>query len=162
MGDSVVYCASADGSDSLQDGALRLISSDGSPSVDGEGRLEMFTSKTWAPVCSEGFTEGSEVVACKQMGFAGAAALQARPSCGTFHSQNICGTTEPRISKLACSGEEDTVLGCPFETDEDVFCAAEESVIVRCVGDGDTQGRPMKIASPHPEHSAGESTFGSA
>merc|ERR1712032_407087 len=146
--DSIVYCASADGSDTLQDGALRLISSDGSPSVDGEGRLEMFVSQEWAPVCNEGFTEGSEVVACKQMGFSGAGAPQARPSCRTFHGQNACGMEEPRVSKLACSGEEDNVLSCPFESDEDVFCAAEESVIVRCVGDGDTQGRPMKVAPP--------------
>merc|ERR1711862_897691 len=101
MGDSIVYCANADGSDSLQDGALRLIASDGSPSVDGEGRLEIFVSKSWAPVCSEGFTQGSEVVACKQMGFSGATALQPRPSCGIFHGQNNCGTREPRVSKLA-------------------------------------------------------------
>ena len=31
---------------------------------------------------------------------------------------------------------------------DDVFCDASESVVISCVGDGDTQGRPMKMAAP--------------
>ena len=104
---------------------MRLISSDGSPSVDGEGRLEMLVSNTWSPICNEGFSDGSEVVACKQMGFSGAAALQTRPSCRTFHGRNSCGTKEPRVSELACSGQEADLLGCQFKSNDDVFCAPE-------------------------------------
>ena len=72
--DSVVFCGIEDVAGKTKEGALRLLSFDGSPSIDGEGRLEMFKDGSWAPVCSNGFTAGSETVACKSMGFRGAQA----------------------------------------------------------------------------------------
>merc|ERR1712228_164109 len=84
-------------------------------------------------------------------GFSGASAVQTRPSCRSFRGHNFCGTSEPHVSELACGGQEAEAMDCPFEQNDDVFCAPEESVIVRCVGDGDTQGRPMKAAAPQTE-----------
>merc|ERR1712217_106711 len=136
--DAVVFCGTAGGADTLQDGLLRLLASDGSPSIDGQGRLEIFRAGSWSPVCGSGFTAGAEAVACKAMGFAGAKPFATRPRCS---SSGGCGTTPPRISELACSGQEADILSCPFEEGDDVFCAPEESVIVSCSGDGDTQGR---------------------
>merc|ERR1711920_356533 len=67
--DSVVYCGTTGKSGNIEDGTLRIMSHDGSPSIDGEGRLEMFKAVSWAPICS--ITAGAEMVACKSMGFAG-------------------------------------------------------------------------------------------
>ena len=122
--DTVVFCANSGGASMLQDGALRLLAADGSPSIDGQGRLEIFRSGSWSPVCASGFTAGAEAVACKAMGFAGAKPYASRPACGASAS---CGTTPPQISKLACTGQESDVLSCPFEEGDDVFCAPEVS-----------------------------------
>ena len=47
------------------DGTLRLVSHDGSPSINGAGRLDMLRAGVWGSVCSEGFTPGSAGIACK-------------------------------------------------------------------------------------------------
>ena len=119
--DAIVYCG-AHGSGNPKDGALRLLAADGSPSVSGEGRLEMFRSGAWAPVCSSGFTDGAESVSCKSMGFAGVRASGVRPTCTSF---GACGTTPPQTSELSCTGRESDILDCSFEDGDDVFCAPE-------------------------------------
>ena len=70
--DSIVYCGKGAVADHLAEGALRILSHDGSPSIDGEGRLEIFRAGQWAPVCNSGFNAGAAVVACKSMGHTGA------------------------------------------------------------------------------------------
>ncbi len=138
--DSIVYCGRA-GSGLPEDGSLRLLAG-GAPSIDGVGRLEIFANGAWSPVCSSGFTPGSASVACKAMGFSGAKASTS--DCAAVG----CGTVPPQISEMSCSGGEADLLSCAFEEGDDVFCDASESVVISCVGDGDTQGRPMKIAAP--------------
>ena len=69
--DSVVYCGNDGKAGVTTDGSFRILSHDGSPSIDGEGRLEIFRAGGWAPICSNGFTAGAEALACKSMGFAG-------------------------------------------------------------------------------------------
>ena len=69
--DTVVYCGTDGTAGVIKDGSMRILSHDGSPSIDGEGRLEIFKAGDWAPVCSSGFTAGAEAVACKSMGFDG-------------------------------------------------------------------------------------------
>ena len=50
---------------------------------------------------------------------------------------------------MACSGEESDLSSCEYESSDDVFCAPEESVVLRCAGGGgDSQGRARKVASP--------------
>merc|ERR1719203_2395057 len=39
--DTIIYCAKAEATASASQGALRLISHDGSPSIDGKGRPEI-------------------------------------------------------------------------------------------------------------------------
>lgn len=137
--DSIVFCGN-NFPHRPPSGAVRLLDSEGAPSINGEGRLEMFRAGSWTPVCREGFTPGSAAVACRAMGFAGAAAaLPGR--CASFRGENFCGKVAPRLSKLACAGQETSLGACPFEEEDDVFCAAEENVIVACVGeDGDSVG----------------------
>ena len=82
--DAVVFCG-ANSVGAFPDGELRLIGSAGAPALPDEaGRLEIFlaTSQTWAPVCKLGFTSGSAAVACKQMGYSGAAGFYKLPLQG--------------------------------------------------------------------------------
>lgn len=75
--DSVVYCGN-DGSRTYMEGTLRMLSYDGAPAVNGQGRLEIFSGGYWAPVCRSGFSAGAEIVACKSMGFDGVSFSAAR------------------------------------------------------------------------------------
>lgn len=146
--DSVVYCALKEDGDELpQEGALRLLSADGSPSLDGKGRPEVFLEGAWAPICKSGLGPGSDAVICKSMGFSGVGA-SAATTCSSFEGSNHCGDVAPVLSDLACSGAESAVLSCPHQAGEDVFCAPSESLVLACAGDGETQGRPAKEPAP--------------
>ena len=138
--DAILYCASSVRADASE-GAVRLIAADGSPAIDGKGRPEIFVESVWTPVCSSGASSGAAGVLCKSMGFSGA-------SGSSKCSGMDCGDAAPGLGELACSGSESGPLACPHEAGDDVFCAPSESLVVTCVGDGDTQGRPAKEPSP--------------
>ena len=144
-GDSVVFCGSSGGAGSIQNGAVRLLGADGSPSIDGSGRLEIYLAGAWGPVCFSGFTAGAANVACKAMGFAGAQSSDGASPCRRVGG---CGSVAPQIGEVACAGQEADLLTCPHAGVDEVFCAPEESVLLRCVGVGDAQGRPQKVSSP--------------
>ena len=84
------------------------------------------------------------------MGFVGAQKAGSTFGCGVFKGHNFCGSVSPVISELACTGEESDVTACPHEAGSDVYCAASESVVVACTGDGETQGRLPKAARSNP------------
>jgi len=140
--DTIVYCATSQGAGTPQ-GAVRLLAADGSPSISGAGRPEVFVDGAWLPICSTGASAGAANVICKSMGFSGAGGSS---KC----SGHDCGSTEPGIGELACSGTELGPLACPHEAGDDVFCAPSESLVVTCAGNGDTQGRPAKESAPLP------------
>lgn len=146
--DAVVFCGTAIASHLLQDGAVRLIGPDGAPSLDGSGRLECFRAGVWASVCGSGFTHGSAGVACRMMGFQGAVASGLSYACRNFRGQDVCGFAPPALSELACGGDESSILSCAFKEGSDVFCAPAESLVLQCSGEGDTQGRPLKVPPP--------------
>ena len=136
--DAVIFCG-ASSVGAFRDGELRLVGSTGAPALPKEaGRLEVFlaAAQAWAPVCKLGFTSGSASVACKQMGYSGAAGFT---GC---RSQEACGGVAPQLADLACAGSETSVLQCPMSIGDDVFCAPEESVLLSCAGHGDPIGRP--------------------
>ena len=109
------------------------------------GRPEVYVKDAWVPICSSGISSGAGAVICKSMGFRGA--LDAASKCT---SKDSCGEVPPGLSELACSGQENSVLDCPHVAGTDVFCAASESIMVTCAGNGETQGRPAKEAAPQP------------
>eukprot|EP00927_Polykrikos_kofoidii_P001419 TRINITY_DN1052_c0_g1_i6.p1 TRINITY_DN1052_c0_g1~~TRINITY_DN1052_c0_g1_i6.p1 ORF type:complete len:262 (+),score=39.27 TRINITY_DN1052_c0_g1_i6:62-847(+) len=133
--DSIVFC----GNDSPNDksGMIRLMTSDGAPTIDGRGRLEMQQHGKWVTVCSAGFTQGAAVVACKEMGFSGVLSPSMSSTCA---AENLC-TSIPEVSGFACSGDEAALSACPHDAGDEVFCAAKEAVLVFCAGDGDSSGR---------------------
>ena len=140
--DTIVFCATSQTASAPQ-GAVRLLAGDGSPSINGAGRPEVFVDGSWLPICSAGASAGSAGVICKSMGFSGA-------SGSSKCNAEDCGHIAPGIGELACSGSEVGPLSCPHEAGEDVFCAPSESLVVTCAGDGETQGRPAKESSPQP------------
>ena len=145
--DSVVFCGNNAGIGLIDSGALRLLDVDGAPSVDGVGRLEVFRGNAWGPICYSGFNAGAASVACKAMGFEGAAA-DGFARCRRGDGGNWCGQVAPTISEVACAGQETNLLLCPHVDADDVFCAPEESVVLHCSGVGDAQGRPRKVLPP--------------
>ena len=122
---------------------MRILASDGAPSLDGVGRLEMFLAGKWAPVCSEGFSDGAAVVACKSMGFSGA-----EPAQRGCVDAGLCGVEAPHLANVECLGSESSLLACPHVEGDDVYCAPEESVVVHCTGDGDAAGLPEAPVAP--------------
>lgn len=136
--DVIVYCSKSEDA-GVSEGAVRLIAEDGSPSIDGSGRPEIYHEGAWKPICSSGLSPGAATVICKSMGFTGS-------SGSSKCTGNACGSAPPGVSELSCSGAESAPLACPHEAGDDVFCAAAESVVVTCAGDGETQGRPAKEA----------------
>jgi len=144
MEDTILYCSKT-GTAGLPQGAVRLIASDGSPSIDGKGRPEIYMQSAWVPICSSSISSGAGSVICKSMGFSGIIGTEAKCS-----NAGSCGDVPPGLSELACTGQEDDVLKCPHEAGDDVFCAPSESIVVACAGDGETQGRVAKEAAPQP------------
>lgn len=145
--DTVLFCGQY-GMQPFQDGQLRLLSAEGAPALNElgstKGRLEVFLASTnsWAPVCKAGFGPGSATVACKQMGFSGTL------DWGSCATEQECGTVPPHLSEVACSGSEKNLVECSHAVGDDVFCAAEESVVMTCSGTGDVTGPPMKVPRP--------------
>lgn len=134
--DAVIYCGRNSDASSLE-GAARLLSDDGAPSLSGAGVLEIFAAGTWSTVC--GVSPGAASVACKAMGFSGADT--AGPGSDTGH-----GRSPPALGKLTCSGSEASLLECSFELGEDVFCAETEASVIRCAGEGDATGVRRALA----------------
>lgn len=143
--DAIVFCGfnSHSGAD---EGEMRLIDADGAPSLDGIGRLEIFHQGAWGPVCRSGFTIGAASVACKAMGYASAATAEKDFSCRSASGHNYCGDVAACLSEVSCSGQEANIIECPHEQDDNVFCAPEESVVIHCNGEGNSQGRGRKNA----------------
>ena len=121
--DSIVYCGRSGGA--MQDGAARLLDSDGggAPSLGSEGLLEVYLKGVWSPVC--GVTPGAASVACKAMGFAGAASV-----AGISKANSVM----PMVGSLSCGGSEASLAECSFDVGDDVYCAPAEAAIVRCSG----------------------------
>jgi len=129
--DAIVFC-SREGDQLFEDGLVRLVASDGAPSLDGKGRLEIARNGVWESVCSEGFTHGSALLACRQLGLDGASKPTIAPTCDA-NGVNFCSST-PGLSRFACTGAEKSLLSCSYDSGEEVFCAKKESVVISCAG----------------------------
>ena len=56
------------------------------------------------------------------MGFTGAKTPEKQTDCS---SNDLCGAAPPATASFACSGSEGSLVECPFEAGDDVFCAPE-------------------------------------
>lgn len=120
--DSIVHCGPS--SASPVEGSVRLLSSDGAPSLSGHGLVEVFVQDAWSPVC--GISSGAQALLCKVLGFSGAGS-SSRVANDVAHS-----LPSPRMGSLDCNGSEVNVLGCSFEAEDDVYCAPSEASMISC------------------------------
>jgi len=142
LSDSVVFCTNHESADIITKGTLRSIGSSGAPSLNGVGRIEIFQDGQWGPVCSDGWTSGSETVACRSMGYSGVARTMVGSTCGDVDGADMCGTSLPLTSNVACSSSESGLLDCQHQGSSDVYCSSRNSVVVSCSGEGNAQGAP--------------------
>eukprot|EP00438_Fugacium_kawagutii_P013775 Skav232252 [mRNA] locus=scaffold273:118815:119489:- [translate_table: standard] len=120
--DSLVQC----NSDESGEGSLRLVDGDGNVN-SGAGRLEVLHNDRWSSVCSEGFTQGSALVACKAMGFS---ATGHGPFGCRSYGTNWCSDAIPEL-QLACDGSEANISDCYGRAGRDV---CPEAVVLQCRG----------------------------
>jgi len=132
QGDAIIHCGTVSAAAPPAQGQTRLLDRDGAPSLSGEGLLQIFLDGAWASVC--GLTKGACAVACRAMGFAGAA-----NEIG--ESGKNWSVLPPEVGELSCNGKEASLLDCSFQRGEAVFCAPTEAAVVKCLGDGDTMGQ---------------------
>ena len=78
------------------------------------------------------------------MGFAGAGA-----AAMAFAEH---ASKEPCLGDFDCGGSESSILDCSSRKGDDVFCAPEEAVIVKCAGEGDTTRRMAEAYSSDAHH----------
>ena len=71
-------------------------------------------------------------------------------SRGVYTTHHSPGQSRNSVGRRFVGSETRSALACPHEAGEDAFYAPSESVVVACVGDGGTQGRPAKEATPRP------------
>lgn len=94
----------------LENAGIRLTGS----SIDGEGRLEVFSYFQWGTVCDNGFGEREAKVACEQLGFSRDGATLTRGD--SYYSDNDLPTVMDGVS---CLGTETTLQSCTFMRDHD-------------------------------------------
>ena len=103
------------------DGELRLVGGDN----PAEGRLEINFNEQWGTVCDDGFGAEEALVACRQLGFEGGAAVQRTFGAGSgqiFLDDVLCIGTESRLEDCRNRG-----LGVHN-------CSHFEDIGVRCTG----------------------------
>merc|ERR1712113_1315190 len=119
--DSILFCGSS--SDGPADGSVRLLRNNGAPSLSSNGFVEIYLNKQWSSVC--GLSSGAESLVCRGVGFAGAA-TERQPQ------DEAWSLSTPNVGDLTCSGGEESVLGCSFESGDDVYCAPAEASFISC------------------------------
>ncbi|KAL8438670.1 hypothetical protein ACSSS7_000012 [Eimeria intestinalis] len=81
-------------------GTLRIVDEEGSPVMDGTGRLQVYKTG-WGSICDDGWTKESERVSCLQMGYTGIkrGGLSGK-SCEDVNGVNMCGPDSEPIHMM--------------------------------------------------------------
>ena len=80
--------------------------------VDGKGRVEIFHRGSWTTVCDHGWDYKDAQVVCKMLGYSKGSTLQGPSFLNGYHFNEGRGIMT--ISNVQCTGEETSVLSCPF------------------------------------------------
>ena len=105
-----------------EQGSIRLVNGDHA----AEGRVEIYNSGQWGTVCDDQFTRTDAIVVCKQLGFEGADRAVPRSGYGR-------GTGQIWMDGVACTGNEQKLSDCPFNSWGINDCRHSEDVGVICI-----------------------------
>ena len=93
-------------------------------SATGRGILQIQKSDQWRNICSQGFSNASSLVACRQIGFDGG---------GQSELNNQSPSFPVLLNNVSCVGNETTLLQCPHDSVNQYNCT-QPLVGLRCRG----------------------------
>ena len=108
----------------LQQGALRICR----PSNLHKGLLELYMNGKWNKICTNDWSFNEANVACRQMGFAGALAID-----GFYRSGGLSSEENLQVY-INCTGSEPNITSCNFRQEEVHNCNNSGFVGVSCSG----------------------------
>lgn len=101
----------------------------------GAGRVEVCSQGQWGSVCDDGWDDVDAIVACRQLGFAGGAAVVSGTDVTGANSSALPAPLGMRIwlAGLDCVGSEGSLISCPRRRPLGrTACSHREDVGVRC------------------------------
>ncbi|EDV19298.1 uncharacterized protein TRIADDRAFT_33784 [Trichoplax adhaerens] len=94
---------------------------------DDRGLVEIYINGSWGTICDDYFTIDVGHVLCRQLGYIGFVEYKC---CSTWGS----GRGRIWIEKINCSGNENHILDCRIDNNQDQYCNHREDVGIHCTG----------------------------
>ncbi|RDD42227.1 Deleted in malignant brain tumors 1 protein [Trichoplax sp. H2] len=88
------------------------------------GRVEIYSGGSWNSICIQGFSSGSALVICRQLGF------KSYKSYHVSYKSYADATGGILMDSLNCTGHEQTILKCPYNIY--TKCNHNQDVAVEC------------------------------
>lgn len=139
INDAIISCTnkSFESGDNTPNGALRLenVKINSGSTI---GRLEYYNLSKYLPVCSNGFTPESAIVACRQMGYDTGEKYEDFALKYTYPADD---PTAFAVTQVKCNGDEKKLADCNSQS-VNIECSHVLDVVLQCKGPkGDPTGK---------------------